>query len=251
MTLRAFAPPDAWSDTEILLDAEEARHVLRALRARPDEPVLVVDGAGRTAAACLDGPRARIQRQWRQPPPQPAITLAPALLKNENMDWVMQKAVELGAAAVAPLACDHCVVELKADRAEHRRARWEKIMRQAAAQAGNPWVPVLHAPASLAQRLAASAGQPVLWCALAADAPLLRDVARRFPTPPPAITLLVGPEGDFSAAEMECLRAGGAQPVSLGALVLRAETATLAALAALRYEWAAPPGMCAVPAALP
>jgi 16S rRNA (uracil1498-N3)-methyltransferase len=162
-----------------------------------------------------------------------SVTLAPAMVANERMDMLIEKATELGAAAVWPLHCERSVLRLAADRGERRSAHWRAVAAAACEQSGRNRVPEVAAPRPLRDALAAvPEGASALVLSLAADA---RGAAALLPALDPRRPVVVfsGPEGGLTPDEEAAARAAGCIPVSLGPRTLRADTAPLALLAVL------------------
>jgi 16S rRNA (uracil1498-N3)-methyltransferase len=161
------------------------------------------------------------------------IHLALGMPANERMDWLLEKATELGAASFTPLVCERSVLRLAGERAARKQAHWQAIAVAACEQSGRNRVPPVHAPVALADWLAGdaptlNASTRRLLLSLADDAQPLPATSVRTPW-----ALLSGPEGGLTPHEESMARAAGFEPITLGARVLRAETAPLAALARL------------------
>lgn len=228
----------AWSPgAELALPDAALRHV-QVLRLQPGDALTVFDGRGGEWTATLThmGRRdAALRLQSfdaavREPPL--AVTLAVGMPANERMDTLVEKATELGVAAIQPLHCERSVLRLAAERAERRVAHWRAVAAGASEQSGRTVVPVVAPVRPLAGFLGDLAGAPAgaRWLlSPRAPAPLAQAVR----TPPAAVTLLSGPEGGLSAAEEDAARAAGFVPLHLGPRILRADTAPLAALALL------------------
>jgi 16S rRNA (uracil1498-N3)-methyltransferase len=164
-----------------------------------------------------------------------AITLAQGLPEGSSkMDWIVEKAVELGVAAIQPLAAARSVVKLSGERAEKRQAHWEGVIVAASEQSGRNRLARLEPLQDFGRYLAQPADGPRILLSPRATQSLA-DWARV--TPPCPVTLLIGPEGGFSAAEEDAAIAAGALALSMGPRVLRTETAGLAALAVLAAHW--------------
>ena len=162
------------------------------------------------------------------------VTLAQGLPEGSKMDWIVEKAVELGVAGVIPLAAQRSVVRLSGDRADKRLAHWQGVVVSASEQCGRNRLADV-APVQDANRwLATPATGTRILLSPRADASLAQWVRA---TPPQDVTLLVGPEGGFTDQEEETARAAGALALSMGPRVLRTETAGLAALAILAAGW--------------
>jgi 16S rRNA (uracil1498-N3)-methyltransferase len=237
---RFFLEPDAWT-AEPVLGADEARHFTRVLRGRAGDAITVFDGCGRRAEAvvtqatrglvCL-----RLGDVRRSPRPLPELCLGQAIPKGKTMDLIVQKAVELGAARIEPLLTRHTVVQP----GEGKGDKWQRVALEACKQCGQDHLPRVAPVTNLAEwlRRGSEAPGPRLLASLAAGARPLRQLARAWPETPPSVTVLVGPEGDFAPEETAAAVAAGFEPVSLGPVVLRVETAALFCLSALRYEFA-------------
>jgi 16S rRNA (uracil1498-N3)-methyltransferase len=236
---RFHLPRESWQTG--LLTGDEARHLSQALRVKPGETVTVFDGCGcRAAAEVLTVSRDHVSLMIGEAvspaPPLPAITLAQAIPKGKNMDLIVQKAVELGVAAIQPLVTKNTIVHP----GEGKSDKWRRTALEACKQCGQDTLPQIADPLPFDRWLASPAEAPGLKiiASLAPGARLLRDVLHDHPETR-AATLLVGPEGDFTAEETNAALAAGFLPVSLGDIVLRVETATLFCLSALRYEFSA------------
>lgn len=175
-----------------------------------------------------------IDRRTGSPSSKPRIVLAQALLKGERMDWVIQKATELGVAAIVPLVTEQTIVRPKQERAESRRGRWQRIALEAAQQSERWDVPTIEPPRS-ATKFFSDPGLATLKLILREriGAQSLRTVS--LPSDPDeTIVLAVGPEGGWREDELDQALAGGFLPTTLGDRIFRAETAALAALSVVQ-----------------
>ncbi|WP_334188737.1 16S rRNA (uracil(1498)-N(3))-methyltransferase [Noviherbaspirillum sp.] len=163
-----------------------------------------------------------------------SITLAQGLPEGSKMDWIVEKAMELGAAAIQPLTAQRCVTRLSAERAEKKMMHWHGVIVAAAEQSGRNRLAQLAEPANFSSWLARKELHHRILLTPRAEQPL-SDWARHHP--PQAVTLLVGPEGGWTEQEEELAMSAGALPLSIGPRVLRTETAGLAAIAALNALW--------------
>lgn len=214
-----------------------ARHV-QVLRLQPGAPVILFDGRGgewRAVVQQMGRSDVQVRLESHDPVEREArrsVHLAVGLPANERMDWLVEKATELGAASIQPLLAQRSVVRLSGERAARKQAHWHGVAVAACEQCGRNRVPVVHPPLEFAAWLQALTIAPARgggrWV-LSLDA----DAERALPTQDPAepVTLLSGPEGGLSPAEETAARAAGFRPLSLGERVLRAETAPLVALA--------------------
>lgn len=239
-TYRFFVPPGSFSGEAVrVADADLARQLGRVLRLGPGDRVLFLDGSGDACEVEL----AEVGREvvagrvlGREHVAEPAVALAlyVALLRPERFEWVLQKGTELGASRFVPVLFAR---SLPAERAEGRRGeRWQRIIREAAEQCGRGRLPALAAPLSFAEACAEAAAAELPLILWEGAAPPLRELLRRGPAPA-SVALLSGPEGGVAPEELTAAGEHGIMPVSLGPRILRAETAPIAAAAALFYEW--------------
>jgi 16S rRNA (uracil1498-N3)-methyltransferase len=240
---RLFVERTRLGEDVLVLHDEEHRYLTRVLRLGVGDRVVLFDGVGLEAEAQIIriGPRAlEVKIEARRPAPEarrPDVTLIQALTKGDKLDLVVQKATELGVARVLPVTTSRSVPrfgDAGAMRALGRRARWQKIAREAARQSGRADVPDIEPITTFATALAAAAKDAfklMLW-----EGEREHTLRAVLPAPPPArILLAVGPEGGFAADEVEAARAAGFVSVALGPRVLRTETAALVALAILGF----------------
>jgi 16S rRNA (uracil1498-N3)-methyltransferase len=215
---------------------EAAQHVSRALRLKTGDAITVFDGRGGEYEAvlqCIDRDRVEVKvGAFRDIDREPAlrIGLVQGLPEADKMDWIIQKAVELGVAWIQPIVCDRSVVRLSAERAARREAHWRRVAISACEQSGRNQVPEVR-PTQSFQGWIAEPSTLSRWMLQPAAPPL---AARSRPAGP--FELVVGPEGGFSEREVDLL-SSRAEAVSLGPRVLRTETAPLAALAAIHALW--------------
>ena len=221
----------------LALPAGAARHV-QVLRLQPGAAITLFNGEGGEFRAVVEQiGRSDVQVRIESHDPvereaRRAIHLALGVPANERMDWLVEKATELGAASIQALIAERTVVRLKGERAERKQAHWQAIAVAACEQCGRNRVPPVHMPMELAAWLRAlqPPSDPQLserWLlSLAVDA----QVSPRFGAAGTPLMLLSGPEGGLSPAEETAARNAGFRPITLGPRVLRAETAPLVAL---------------------
>lgn len=224
---------------EVDLPAGAARHI-QVLRLQPGSAVTLFNGEGgeysatvtrmgRSDVAVQITGFDAVERELDTP-----VHLAVGMPANDRMDWLVEKATELGAASIRPLMTERSVLRLKGERADKKQAHWQAIAIAASEQCGRNRVPLVHAPQDVGQ-LIEDVAQTLpqaerLLLSLAAGARPWQPHAQPTATP---VLLVNGPEGGLSAAEEDRLLRQGYQPVTLGRRVLRAETAPLALLAAI------------------
>ena len=238
--LPRFLVPDGLAPgATVDLPAAAAHHALRVLRLDEGDAVTLFDGRGGEWFARLvrSGPSLRaalaaFAAADRAPPL--AVTLVQALPAADKMDWIVQKATELGAAAIRPVAAKRSVVRLSGERMERRVRHWQQVAVAACEQCGLNRVPAVAPLLDLPQYLGLDAPHDDVRLFLAPGAERsLREMER----PEGAATLLIGPEGGFEEGEARAIAASGFMPVSLGPRVLRTETAGIAAISAMLALW--------------
>jgi 16S rRNA (uracil1498-N3)-methyltransferase len=231
---RLFVPPARLAAQRLTVTAGDHRYLARVLRAQPGDSVTLFDGAGNEVEA-------RITRVGRtetelllgaaSPRPsaarEPLLVLLTAVPRGPRMDLLVEKTCELGVSRIVPVLTERAVARPDAT----RRGRWEKIAREAARQCGRADVPDVEAPIALATALAAPAlpGRRLMAWEGEGGTPL-----RSRPDSDAATALLVGPEGGFTAAEVEAARHAGFDTVTLGHRILRVETAAMVVVALVR-----------------
>ncbi|MDT8410288.1 MAG: 16S rRNA (uracil(1498)-N(3))-methyltransferase [Wenzhouxiangellaceae bacterium] len=234
--IRIYTPGPLESGSVIELDARATGHVVRVLRLRPGDSIELFDGHGKQASAELveadrrAGCRVKIL-QWSDPAPESPlrITLIQALARGDKMDWIVQKSVELGVAAIQPITSARCEVRLDERRIESRMRRWTEIMIGACEQSGRAWLPRLQAPVELKNL------DPEPACRLFLQPQSEATIAGLELKPTSlALGLAIGPEGGWNETDLAQLQAAGFKGIRLGPRVLRTESAGIAAIAALQ-----------------
>ena len=237
---RFFCPAPLLDGQSLSLPASAARHV-QVLRLQPGQTITLFNGAGgewdatitrmgRSDVDVMLGAHHATERE-----PSRAVHLALGMPANERMDWLVEKAAELGVSSLQPLHTAHSVLRLSGERATKKQAHWQSVAIAACEQCGGNRVPAVHPVGDLAAWLKAlppaGTASPVLRCLLSL-AEGTRPLAHALAQAPPnaAVLFLSGPEGGLSPAEDALAREAGFVPVTLGPRVLRAETAALAAL---------------------
>lgn len=239
MLPRFFSPEPLNPGAGLDLADEVAHHAVRVLRMQEGDRLRLFDGRGgewtvrivRLKPTPHVVPEAFDPRECEAPL---AVTLVQALPAGDKMDWVIQKSVELGVAAIRPVAARRSVIRLSGEKLERRQRHWQGVAVAACEQCGRNRVPPVAPLLDLAQYLALPAQDNELRLVLAPGAALrLRDM----PAPNGPVTLLIGPEGGFEDGELQAAQMAGFVPMGLGPRVLRTETAGPSALAAAMSLW--------------
>ena len=245
---RFYIAPDNWSRDALILRDNEAHHARDVLRMKRGDRVVVFNGRGREITAEIaDFARDEVHlRRLQENETKPIgcqITLGQAIPKGKNMDLIVQKAVEIGAAEIAPLISERTIVDLDAKDAKQKREKWQQIAIEAAKQCGQNWLPTVQAPRKLKDFFSGDVATRFdirLIGSLQPDAIHLKNVLSDYSSQhgdrPKSVLMMVGPEGDFTPAELALAKSHGCQPITLGPIILRVETAAIYCLSVLSYE---------------
>jgi 16S rRNA (uracil1498-N3)-methyltransferase len=243
---RAYCTPPTAEPVELTLSPDESHHLIAVNRARVGDTVVAFDGRGtewicelasdRKQAAVL-----KVRFKQRLKPLAYEITLGQALPKGQYMDAIVRKATEIGAARIVPLESERTQVHLEGDRSDKKIEKWQTAALEAAKQCGNAFLPEVSPVQSAGAFIESARGYDLkLIASLQPGAKSLKTVLAAFQAAqgraPKKVLWLVGPEGDFTPAEMSQSRSCGFEPITLGPLVLRCETAAVYALSILSYE---------------
>lgn len=228
-----------------LLDAEQSHHCAQVMRQGVGDLLTIFDGQGVEAKARIteiarDQVRFQVLAKASSPRAAHPVWLAQALTKPKSMDLIFQKATELGVSELAPLQSDHSVAHVDEEKAEAKVEKWRKLTIEAAKQCGQNWLPTVHPPVAPKDFVTGiPRGAVKLIASLQHEARPLKGVLREhlhgLKSGSP-IVVMIGPEGDFTPAEIGQARSAGFAPVSLGKIILRAETAAFFVLSAIAYE---------------
>ena len=240
---RFYIPPHAWNSDRLALDDGETHHALSVLRMKSGERATVFNGQGAEAEVELESvEKGRVVLKkisvGKSAPLACEIVLGQAIPKGKNMDLIVEKAVELGAAAIVPLMSERTIVRADASEALGKREKWQRVAVEAAKQCGQNWLPRVHPPQTPKEFFASGEKFDLMLIAsLQPDSrPIketLTDIGGRRPG---RVLILVGPEGDFTPAEVGLAKSHGCRPVTLGPIILRTETAAIYCLSVLGHE---------------
>ena len=237
--------PRFFCDVPLLVNAKltlpaQVNHHIRVRRLKVGEQIVLFDGSGIEVTAMLEfepsgqaiallGEPKTVDRELPL-----KLTLVQGIASQDRMDWVVEKAVELGATALIPVTAARSVVKLNTDRASKRTLHWQKLVISASEQCGRNRLMQIHPPCSVTHAIEQLKDAPMLLCHLSKDTvalndpDLLKQIQMR-----QAASIVIGPEGGWDAKEARQWLDAGAQAISLGSRILRTETAGLAAMAGL------------------
>ncbi|EEF58855.1 RsmE family RNA methyltransferase [Pedosphaera parvula] len=243
---RFYLPPEECKENTLILTDREAHHALQVLRLREGEKLVVLDGAGQeilceAQKAEKDQLKLKVLQRNFQPQLPYQITLFQAIPKGKIIETIIQKATELGAFRIVPLLSDRVVTQLDDEGAASKVEKWKQTAIEAIKQCGSPWLPQVDAPVSPKDYLARGEKFELpLIGSLQNDCRHPREYFKTFHNErkrlPKTVSIWIGPEGDFTPAEMNLIKSAGVLPITLGKLVLRSETAAIYSLSVLNYE---------------
>jgi 16S rRNA (uracil1498-N3)-methyltransferase len=239
---RFFIPPHSIKDNRVLIRGTAVHQIRDVLRMKPGDEIILLDNSGWAYNAVLvtvdrETVRARVIGQWElKTEPQTRTTLYQGMLKGSKFEWVLQKGTEVGVTAFVPVLAARCIIGTINDVSNARVERWERIIIEAAEQSGRAILPNI-SNAMLFAHACDQAGRNGLalipWEGERSNG--LREALQIVPKPR-EISVFIGPEGGFTEEEIVTAKEHNVIPVSLGPRILRADTAGLAAVAAILYE---------------
>lgn len=239
---RFYIAPQHWQEDALVLDEDESHHCLEVLRLQEGNQIRAFNGQGVEVLAEISHARKRsvslktISVSTSAPPPA-RISLGQAVPKGKNMELIIEKATELGASEIFPLLTDRTVVRLDGEEAKRKQEKWQRVAIEACKQCGQNWLPQVRLPMNVDRFLASQPTAELLLIAAIEDgARRLKEFLPDHTARPSSAMVLVGPEGDFTPAELAAAKTYGFLPLTLGPIILRAETAAIFSLSVLAHE---------------
>jgi 16S rRNA (uracil1498-N3)-methyltransferase len=243
---RFYLPPERCSSPCLELAESEAHHAAQVLRLKTGDRAVVLDGVGNTydcevTEVAKRAIRLTVRQKVHTPRLACQITLVQAMPKPKAMDYIVQKATELGVTRVIPLLTERVVSQLDERAAADKAEKLLPVALEAIKQCGSPWLPKIEAPLPLTKFLERrEAFDLSVVASLYPGSHHVHQFIEQFQAThhrlPTTAAAWVGPEGDFTPAEIEAILASGAHPITLGSLVLRSDTAAIYCLAVLTHE---------------
>jgi 16S rRNA (uracil1498-N3)-methyltransferase len=248
---RFYLPPERCTAATLQLDGREAHHALHVLRLKSGDTVTVLDGAGNefnceVETGSHNSLALSVTGKNHVAPRPCSTTLLVALPRGKIIESIIQKSVELGVHRIVPLLTERVVIHLSENDRASKREKWQLVAIEAIKQCGAAWLPIIKTPMTPVQFLARSEKFDLsLVGSLQADRRDPRGCFREFKESngglPKNVAVWIGPEGDFTPDELKAVQVSGAQPITLGPLTLRVETAAVYCLSILNYELQAAP----------
>ncbi len=238
-----FAEPSWIRENKIFMQGSDVNHIRNVLRMKPGEDVRVNDGRGKTYLCCISSYEEQtavldILKELDSDTELPSrIILFQGLPKGDKMEWIVQKAVELGAYSIVPFAAKRSVVKLDEKKAAKKQARWQLIAKGAAEQSGRGIIPEVSTVRTFAEALGMAGELDVVLIpyeleeGMKETVRILEEIA-----PGQSVGIFIGPEGGFEEEEVERAKEAGAYAITLGKRILRTETAGLTTLSVLMYH---------------
>ncbi len=237
---RFYVPNPSIKNDILKIEGPEVRHIIKTLRLKPGDWITVFDGlANDYEGVIIEEKKGSVSINIKNILPSPKeppidITLAQSLLKGEKMDYLIQKAVELGVKEIIPFISSRTIPDYDRSKSQKRQIRWEKIAKEASKQCGRGVIPKISPIKSYSEVLDLSSPSSfniLLW---EKNGIKLKDILKEKRD---KIFFIVGPEGGISPDEVEQAKTKGFIPVSLGKRILRSETASLCFISIIQYEW--------------
>lgn len=239
---RFYVSPHLWNPDRLTLDSAEAHHAVDVLRLKTGDRITVFNGEGAEAEAEIvkanrHGAELRRVSLHKTAPLACRITLGQAVPKGKNMELIIEKATELGAAGIVPILSERTVIRGTEDDHVRKQHKWQRVAMEACKQCGQNWLPKVHTP-KMPKAFFESAEKYdlMLIASLQTDALPLKKLLAEHGKKPANVLILVGPEGDFTPAEISMAKSHGCRPLTLGPIILRTETAALYCLSVLNHE---------------
>jgi 16S rRNA (uracil1498-N3)-methyltransferase len=236
---RYFVLPEQISDDELVIRGEDVHHLKNVLRAKPGQNLIVCAGQGLDYQAEVMEIAAKevrcriIGRSVSRGEPRTKVTIAQSLPKGDKLEWIIQKGTELGAVSFIPFISKRSVVKIDARKADRKRERWQKIAKEAAEQAHRGQIPTVSRPLAWEELLEQTEKAEASFIAYEKGGIPLKAAISSVSAN--NIMVIIGPEGGFEEREIAAAKEKGAIPVSLGARILRTETAPLVALSCIMF----------------
>ncbi len=239
---RFLVPKSAVKDRNILVSGKEAHHIIDVMRLKERDKVTTFDGTGKEYTGFIKEIKRKsvlieiVETRILAPGELLKITLIQAIPKKEKMDYIVEKATELGVSSVIPVMTKRTIPDWDESKRRTNWNRWVRLAEEAAKQCGRADVPLIAQIKTFPESMKVSSGNDLaLIAALSDDAARLKDALSGLKGG--KITVAIGPEGDFTPDEIACAREAGFKLVNLGSRVLKSDTAGLAVLSILNYEF--------------
>ncbi len=244
-THRFYIPAQNWNLENLELTGDEAHHCRDVMRCKEGDRIVVFNGEGTESESQITsidkqriGLKSLIVNQTSRPPAK--LTLGQAIPKGKNMDLIIQKSTELGASKIVPLMSERTVVQLDASELEKKQEKWQRVAIEACKQCGQNWLPEVSKPTTVEKFVSSANEKFRLVAAIDESSRTLKGILQEWNesngAPPTEASLMIGPEGDFTPAEISQALNQGFAPLSLGPIILRSETAAIYALSVVGYE---------------
>ncbi|MCS1410500.1 MAG: Ribosomal RNA small subunit methyltransferase E [Verrucomicrobia subdivision 3 bacterium] len=249
---RFFLPASRCRETTVELSERDTKHAAKVLRLKEKDRFSVLDGQGcellcQVQKVHKQSVQGKVLSRNTLPALGYELSLVQAVTKGKSMDLIIQKATELGCRTIIPVISERTVTQCDESDSRSKQEKWQTIAVEAMKQCGQGWLPEILPPLSLRALFSGSSLPKDRLSLLASLQPAAlhpRKHLEAYQTehghPPSQMTVWIGPEGDFTPAEINTIKGSGVLPITLGPLILRSETAAIYALSVLNYELQSP-----------
>lgn len=243
---RYLAAPQDITNSQARVKDEEYRHMTKVLRQKPGQEIVVFDGMGNEYQGVIEelGKEEAVirlgQHRWLPRESRVDLWLVQGIPKGEKMEFIIQKNTELGVKGFFPLEADRTIVKLEDKKKNDRQKRWQKVAAEAAKQCKRAYVPRVTPIHTLREFLAGISGKSIILAPWEEGGQPLKQVLLSKAEKECydyKVYIMIGPEGGWEMREIDLIKKSGGIPVSLGPRILRTETAGLAAVSAIMYQW--------------
>lgn len=246
---RYFVNPEQIQNQKVVITGADAHHITTVMRSKLGDEILICNGKGQVYTAKLDQlgkgevDAVIVDERLSDEEAKPEVRIFQSLPKGDKMDFIIQKGTELGAASFVPFQSARTIVQYDSKKELKRLERWNKIAKEAAEQAHRAMIPTVHRPVSWQTMLQeAAVADAAFFCYEKSGGLGLKQLLRKLQTEQPdankrKLAVIIGPEGGFTEEEAQQAKEAGCSWITLGRRILRTETASLAALACIMYEF--------------
>lgn len=242
---RFYLDPGEWDLKTLELRDDEAHHCRDVMRCREGDTISLFDGKGREIEATISSLTRKVislqaGAEKQTEPLSARVTLGQAIPKGKNMDLIIQKSTELGASKIVPLLTTNTVVQLNDREKSKKQEKWQRVAIEACKQSGQNWLPEIAIPQSIDAYISGMKDDFRIIAAIDPQSKTLKEImsswGRENDQRPNSVSLLIGPEGDFTRSEVDSAITADFHPMSLGPIILRSETAAIYTVSVLTYE---------------
>jgi 16S rRNA (uracil1498-N3)-methyltransferase len=241
---RFYIKPESWDPNHLALKGDEFHHCVNVLRLETGNQIVIFNGNGEEITSTIksiskDEVKLKIHKQAQSERPKTRICIGQAVPKGKNMDLIIEKSTELGAAEIYPIISERTIIRLNKKESLKKREKWQRVAIEACKQSGQNWLPTVNQPQNLMSLFESTVGEfdLILIASLQHDSQHFKKILSEFPGDRlNSVLILIGPEGDYTPSEIKFAVDSGSKPMSLGPITLRSETAAIYSLSIIAHE---------------